>query len=295
LLIVPNAIQELTDLSDRLPKILLDLEAYAGTFQPPLGDVLTGVAQTMRAALNFSPAGPTTPVIVAAGVAAADAVVTVISILALTFFWLTGHLRIQRFVLALIPASERHGAREGWNEVEARLGLWVRGQLILMGTVFAMATVAYLLLGLESALLLGLIAGIAEAIPIVGPALGAVPALAVAAATGRIELVLLVAAVYVVIQIVEGNILVPMVMRSTIGVPPFVVIVSLLMGAALGGIVGAFLAVPLTAALVVILERTQDRDQIVPLGGPSSETTPDAAERERDQTSPADSRATSPD
>lgn len=277
LLIVPSAIDQLTDLSDRLPKILHDLQDYAGTLQPPVSDLLVRIAQTLRSALNSSGTPPTTPDLVAAGVAAADAVITAVSILTLTFFWLTGHQRIQRFVLALFPPGTRRGIREGWNEVEARLGLWVRGQLILMGTVFTATTIAYFLLGLESALLLGLIAGIAEAIPIVGPALGAVPALVVAAASGRIELVALVAVVYLVIQLVEANVLVPVVMRSTIGVPPFVVIVSLLVGAALGGIIGAFLAVPLTAGVLVVLERAQDRDQLVQLeatGGEQNRTRP---------------------
>ncbi|MEA2623844.1 MAG: hypothetical protein QOH61_2754 [Chloroflexota bacterium] len=293
LLIVPSAIRQLGELSNRLPRLLRDLQDYAGTLQPPFSDALVEITQTLRQAINGSAAPPETPDLVAAGITAADALITAISILALTFFWLTGHQRIQRFTLALLPPGTRHGVREAWNEVEARLGLWVRGQLILMGTVFAMTTVAYFVLGLEGALLLGLIAGIAEAIPIVGPALGAVPALIVAATTGRVELVLLVAAVYVVIQVVEGNILVPMVMRSTIGVPPFVVIASLLVGAALGGIVGAFLAVPFTAALVVILERAQDRSQSVTLES-SSEETPDSDERDRLESSPADSRSRAP-
>ena len=102
------------------------------------------------------------------------------------------------------------------------MGLWVRGQLTLMAAVFAMTSVAYFVIGLEACAVLGVFAGIAEAIPIVGPAIGAVPALIVAAASGRVELVFIVALVYVVIQIFEGNVLVPMVMRSAIGVPPFV-------------------------------------------------------------------------
>jgi hypothetical protein len=105
-----------------------------------------------------------------------------------------------------------------------------------------MTTVAYVL-GLPNALLLGLIAGIAEIIPIVGPLLGAIPALLVAATTGQVELVLLVAGVYLVIQVVEGNILVPMVMKSTIGVPPFLIVVSLVVSRGVWS--APLLAVPL--------------------------------------------------
>ncbi len=86
-----------------------------------------------------------------------------------------------------------------------------------MSVVGVATTVTYWLLGLASPILLGLVAGLAEAIPIVGPLLGAVPALIVAA-THSPELVLVVALVYIVIQLVEANVLVPVIMRNTIGI-----------------------------------------------------------------------------
>ena len=171
------------------------------------------------------------------------------------------------------------------------MGLWVRGQLTLMASIFFMTTVAYFLLGLPNALLLGVIAGIAELIPIVGPALGAIPALLVAAVTGDVGLVAVVAGVYVVIQVLEGNVLVPLVMRNAIGVPPFLVIVSLLVGGAVAGLIGALLAVPVAAALVVVLERAQARETPGTPGGrrhrgprggrgqPGHQTTADAPQR----------------
>jgi predicted PurR-regulated permease PerM len=149
--------------------------------------------------------------------------------------------------------------------MELQLGGWVRAQLILMGSIGVATTVAYFLIGLEGALVLGLIAALAEAIPLIGPALGAVPALIVAALTGHIEVVLLVAVVYFVIQVVEGNVLVPMVMHNTIGVPPFLVFASILVGTAIGGLPGALISVPLVAALLVIIERLQARSETVPL------------------------------
>jgi predicted PurR-regulated permease PerM len=183
---------------------------------------------------------------------------------------------MQRFVLAVLPLAYRAGVREGWNIVEERLGLWMRGQLTLMVFIGVVTTIAYVVLGLENALLLGLIAGIAEIIPIVGPALGAIPALMSAVITGGPELALLVAGVYVVIQVIEGHVLVPMVMRNAVGLPPYVVIVSLLIGAAVAGLIGALLAVPAAAALVVVLERVQSRDESVSITPSSSTSTPDA-------------------
>ncbi|MBA3555581.1 MAG: AI-2E family transporter [Gemmatimonadales bacterium] len=96
-------------------------------------------------------------------------------------------------------------------------------------------------------------------LPLVGPLLGAIPAILVAATVSP-ELALAVAGIYLVIQLVEGNVLVPLVMRNTIGLSPFLVIVSLLIGGGAGGIVGALLAVPIAAALLAVLERLQARD-----------------------------------
>ncbi|HEV7811272.1 MAG TPA: AI-2E family transporter, partial [Candidatus Limnocylindrales bacterium] len=97
------------------------------------------------------------------------------------------------------------------------------------------------------------------AIPIVGPLLGAIPAVLVALTVSP-ELALEVAAVYVVLQLIEGNVLVPLVMRNTIGISPFLVILSVLIGGAAGGLVGALLAVPIAAAGEVLIEGLQARE-----------------------------------
>lgn len=101
------------------------------------------------------------------------------------------------------------------------------------------------------------------------------PALIVAALTGSMETVLLVAVVYFIIQVIEGNVLIPLIMRNTIGVPPFLVILSILAGAAIAGIPGALVSVPLVAAILVVVERMQDRESPIPLSPekPSAEVT----------------------
>jgi putative heme transporter len=280
-LIVPAAVNQLTEFSRRLPQLLADLRSFAEGVRPPVvADALTGLIDALAATLRDPNAEPNPEDLVNAGLFAADAAISAITILTLVFFWLTGHQRLQRFTLAFVPAQHRAGVRSGWNEVETRLGLWVRGQLTLMASIFVMTTVAYFVLGLPNALLLGLIAGLAEIVPIIGPLLGAIPALLVAAVTGQVELVLLVALVYVVIQVVEGNVLVPLVMKSTIGVPPFLVVVSLIVGASVAGLIGALLAVPLAAAIVVILERAQDRERLVTLEGHGGADAPSSEERE---------------
>ena len=172
--------------------------------------------------------------------------------------------------------------------METRLGLWVRGQLILMGAMGVSTGIAYSLLGLPGALILGLIAALFEAIPIVGPLLGAIPAILVATTVSP-QLALVVAGVYVVIQLIEGSVLVPLVMRNTIGISPLLVLVSLLVGGAAGGLVGAFLAVPVAAAIEIALSRLQARE--VPVAeDPGAIETPDEAQVDAYEDSLPDSR-----
>ena len=148
-----------------------------------------------------------------------------------------------------------------------------------MGTMGVATGIAYTLLGLPGALLLGLIAALTEAIPIVGPLLGAIPAVLVAATVSP-ELAVVVAGVYVVIQLIEGSVLVPIVMRNTIGISPLLVLVSLLVGAAVGGFVGAFLAVPIAASIEIVLSRLQARETPV-AQDPAAIETPDDGRRGR--------------
>jgi predicted PurR-regulated permease PerM len=224
----------------------------------------------------FALAPPPKPgVVVQVGAAAAEAAVAVATVLTLVVFWLLEHARLQRYALAYLPADRRAGARNAWNEIETRLGMWVRGQLVLMGAIGLATGTAYTLLGVPGALLLGLIAAIAEAVPIVGPLIGAIPAILVAATVSP-QLALAVAGVYAVLQGIEGSVLVPLVMRHAIGISPFLVLVSLLIGGAAGGLIGALIAVPLAAAVEIVLSGQQARDvpvDQVPGGAPSSEAT----------------------
>jgi predicted PurR-regulated permease PerM len=209
-------------------------------------------------------------------------------VLALVFFWLIGHARLQRYVLAFVPIDRRGGARQAWNDVEGRMGRWLRGQLVLMAVVGFLCGAAYFVLGVPSALLLGVIAGLCEAIPMVGPVLGAIPAL-LFAATVSPETVVWVLGVTVVIQVLENNVLVPVVMRNSIGLSPLIVTLSLLVGASAGGILGALVAVPLVAGVEVVLGRLQDREVPVAQDAGAVET-PDEDDAEALQRTLPDAR-----
>lgn len=259
LVVVPTAIGEAQRVADRAPEVLDDAAAWVATIRPQgLADALGRLIAEAQAMLTRAAAPPEADQVVQAGMTVAEGVVSVTTLLVVVAFWLVERARLQRYVLAFLPESRRPGSRAAWNRVERRLGLWTRGQLVLMGVVGVATGVAYQVLGLPSALLLGVIAGLCEVIPLVGPLLGAVPALLVALTISP-ETALAVAAVYIVIQFLEGNVLVPIVMRNAVGLSPLLVLLSLLAGAATGGIAGALLAVPVVAAIEILIEPLQAR------------------------------------
>jgi len=219
---------------------------------------MSSLVDGAAALLPRADATPSSGQVVQVGLTVAEALTSILTLLTVVYFWLTEHARLQRYVLAFVSRQRRARAREIWNQAETRLGMWVRGQLILMGALGLATSIAYTVLGVPAALLLGVIAALAEGIPIVGPLLGAIPAVLLAATVSP-ELALEVAGVYLILQVIEGNVLVPIVMRNTVGISPFLVILSVLVGAAAGGFVGALLAVPIAATGEVILEGLQAR------------------------------------
>jgi predicted PurR-regulated permease PerM len=274
--VVPGAINQFNAAIAKLPPLIEEARAWAADIRPAalatsVGALIGAVGEAV------TPEAPDPDEVVEVGLTVAEVAVSIATVLTIVFFWLVEHARLQRYALAFLPAGRRAGVRSAWNAAETRLGLWVRGQLTLMAAIGIATGIAYTVLGVPSALLLALIAALAEAIPIVGPLLGAIPAVLVAATVSP-ELALVVAVVYVVLQFLEGNVLVPMVMRNTVGISPFLVIISLLVGGAVGGMVGALLAVPVAAALEVVLEGLQARR--VPVAqDPSSVGSSDDEER----------------
>ena len=274
-IVVPAAIKQAEDIVDSLPPFFEQARGWAGGLSPSaLSRSVTALIDSAAGILR-PPPPPDPHTVVQVGTMVAEVAVSLATLLTIIFFWLVEHARLQRYVLAFLPMERRGGARDAWNEIETRLGLWVRGQLILMGAMGVATGITYTLLGLPGALLLGLIAAITEAIPIVGPLLGAIPAVLVAATVSP-ELALVVAGVYIVLQFLEGSVLVPLVMRNTIGISPLLVLVSLLVGAAVGGFVGAFLSVPIAASIEIVLSRLQARNTPV-AQDPAAIETPDEA------------------
>jgi predicted PurR-regulated permease PerM len=172
-------------------------------------------------------------------------------VLVMGFYWLTAREQMLHLLLKMSPVRTRSRLALIWNDVESTLGAYVRGQVILMLAIGVSALVGLILLRVPYSLALAFVAGLTEAIPLIGPVLGGVPAvllgLTVSPTTG-----LLVAGWYVLIQQVENHVLVPKVMQHNVGLNPLVVILALAAGGSLNGVVGSLIAIPIAGALQVI-------------------------------------------
>ncbi|HEX8218895.1 MAG TPA: AI-2E family transporter [Chloroflexia bacterium] len=178
-----------------------------------------------------------------------------ITIFVVAFYWLSERTLIKRAIMSWLPASRANRVRRVWDDIEVKVGGWVRGQLFLMAIVGALSAVGYFFIGIEYWPALALFIAIAEAIPLVGPYIGTAPAVLVALTqpSGGFEKALMVVAFAIILQTIEGNVLVPRVMKNSVGISPLAVIISILFGATLAGLAGALVAVPLAGALQVVV------------------------------------------
>lgn len=175
-----------------------------------------------------------------------------IIILVLIFYWtLDGPRAIQSFLM-LVPLAQRENIRELISAIESRLGFYVLGQGVLCVVIGIMALVAYKLIGLPNALVLAIIAGVLEAVPMVGPLLGAIPAAMVAFSLGPDKLIWVLVAT-LVLQQLENTLLVPRVMSKAVGVNPFVTLLALFAFGSFFGVAGALMAIPIAAIIQLLL------------------------------------------
>jgi predicted PurR-regulated permease PerM len=175
-----------------------------------------------------------------------------ITILILTFYLLVESAQLREMLLRLFPSQRRARVDAVARDITVKVSAWLGGQLLLGAIIGVSSAVGLWLLGIPFFYVLALISGVGELIPLVGPILSAIPALAVAA-TISVQKVVLVLIFFVVQQQLENHVLVPKIMSRQVGVSAVTVIVSLLIGGKLLGILGALLAVPTVAILLVVL------------------------------------------
>ena len=178
-----------------------------------------------------------------------------ITVLVLAFYLLVDSSSLILVFLRLFPREKRTQVNDACRRVTSKISAWLGGQLLLAGIIGSTAALGLFLMGVPFFWVLALVAGIGEMIPIVGPILSAVPAIAVALSVSP-PLALGVLLFFVAQQQLENHLLVPKIMQRQVGISPVFVIIALLIGGSLLGVMGAILAVPTAAILQVLLQET---------------------------------------
>lgn len=220
------------------------------------------------------------------------ALFSALAITLITFFWIVDRERIVRAGLLLAPVDRRDEARALYDTLEHKVGAFVRGQALLCLAIGVASTAAFVLIGVPNALLLGVLAGILELIPYVGPLLTGVLAVIVTLAQSP-EKIWWVILALVIIQQLENAVLVPRIMGQTVGVNAVVVLLAIAAFGTLLGVGGAIMAIPLAVVLQVLAEHLLfntpqqpaelgGRDQIARLRYQAQDLASDIRERLRD-------------
>ncbi len=235
-LIVPVVVEQVNQLSASFPdhyeKIMLGLAQLRGE------EVSNMSIPTLQTAF-----GPATSGVLGTIASVFGGIVAFAALLVLMFYMIINEKLLVRFIQLLTPKEYRDYAVDFMRRAQIQLGRWLRGQLFLMLFIAILTYVGLSVLGIKYALILALIAGLFELIPYAGPVLSAIPAIIIALTVSPV-MGIFVVIMYFVIQQIENNFLVPKVMQHALGLNPLVTIIAILIGAKLGGIVGAIIAVP---------------------------------------------------
>jgi len=179
--------------------------------------------------------------------------ISILAVLAMAFYMAVKEDGIKKFIVSLTPEKHKHYSADLTERIEFKMGKWLQGQLILMIVIFALDFVGLSLLKIPYALALAIFAGLMEVIPYVGPIISAIPGVilgfTLSPFTGLLTVLL-----YWLAQQFENYIVVPQIMKKAVGLNPVTVIVALLIGVKLGGIPGAILAIPVAAAIGVVID-----------------------------------------
>lgn len=246
-LLIPPIIAQINQLAINLPSIIDNLS-------PAFYNLQSVVRQYQTNLMNLSTElGGLTSGIYSTTISFLTGLVAIATILVLSFYLLLEQNSIRHFVHEITPSEHEERIFTIIHKISIKMGNWLRGQGILMLIVGILDGIALFAIGVPYALTLAVWGGLTEVIPYIGPWLGLVPALIVAYTVSPLTALLVVIA-YILIQQLEGHILVPKMMGKAVGLSPVIIILALLIGAKLMGILGVLISVPLTAAISVIIQ-----------------------------------------
>jgi predicted PurR-regulated permease PerM len=183
---------------------------------------------------------------------------SVITVFIVSLYLLLYEDKFKKFIAHLFYKDVLDLALETVDKVNYKLGAWFRGQIQLCFLIGLLSWIGLTILGLPFALPLALLAGILEIIPTLGPIISSIPAIIIAFTISP-TMAITVIALYILIQALENQVIVPKVMQKAVGLNPVVVILGIMIGTKLMGIAGALLAIPFISFIIVIFNSLESK------------------------------------
>jgi predicted PurR-regulated permease PerM len=258
-LTIPTVITQLIGLSGDVPRYYLEFRSVLLESPSRLVRIVgSGLPASIQLIMQSSSEPGQTMDVVASFIGYANLIVrgvlSILGVFLIASLWILDGGRTQKSLLILFPPAKREKIQEVATAIEQKVGSYIRVQLILAVSIGLLALVAYLLIGLPNAFTLAIFAGLFEVVPIIGPLLGAIPAILVAFSIHP-DLVLWVILATLIIQALENFFLVPRITNTAVGVNPIVTLLALFAFSSLLGLPGALLAIPCAAIFQLLLDR----------------------------------------
>lgn len=184
-----------------------------------------------------------------------------ITILVLMFYVLLDKDGVEKVLVKYMPDNYKRRGFRVFKKIKKNMSAWLRGQIFLSFIVGLVTYIGLLIIGADFALSLAVFAAFMELIPYIGPVISGSAAVIITFVDSPIK-ALYVIILFVLVQLAENNFLVPQVMKKSVGLSPVFTIISLIIGAKLFGILGAILAIPVAAALSVVVEEIHEYERI---------------------------------
>ncbi len=256
LLITPIVVDQADGLADEWPSLRADVEGWIDDLAAETTDwvVETPTVEEIRAefADDNNSLGETLDRLRNVGGKVIHGALIVILGPILAFYLLVDLPRLRLVADSLVPPARRDEAYLVAGRLNRALGGFLRGQLLVALIVGVMVSTGLAVVGLEFWLIVGMIAGFSNVVPLIGPWVGGVPAVVIALSTGDERQAFWVVLVMVGAQQIDNHFISPLVMQRTVKLHPAVVILALLVGGSVGGFFGLFLAVPAAAVLKIL-------------------------------------------
>src|SRR5438876_1187739 len=251
LMVVPPLVAQSVALWDRLPDEFNRFQSFLIRYRILRGPIT--LAEAVRSAPEGSGANAVGTVLVAVS-SVIGGVFGLITIIILSFYLLIEARAMFEYWIRFVPAARRGDVAIAAREAVLKVSAWLSAQFVLAGVMGTFAAVGLGLMGVPYFYVVALVAAIGETIPIVGPVIGGITAVAVAI-TVSAKLAAMVGAYFLILHQLEANILMPKIMERRVGVSPVAVMVALLIGGSLWGLIGAILAIPSVAILSIIVDQ----------------------------------------